>query len=52
MRPESVILLPPSFDDHLSFSQNMDNLPVEQFISQLSIEGFVVSILPGAVELY
>lgn len=51
MRPESVVFLPPSFDDHLGLSKGIENLPIENLISELSIEGFVVSILPGAAWL-
>ena len=48
MRPERVILLPPPFDNHLRLLKRIENLPVEHFISQFSIERFIVSILPGA----
>ena len=51
MRSESVVFLPPSFDDHLGFSKGIENLPIENLISELSIEGFVVSILSGACRL-
>ena len=51
MRPESVVLLPPPFDDHLGLSKSIKNLPIEYLIPQFSIEGFVVSILPGAAWL-
>jgi hypothetical protein len=48
MRSESVVLLPPPFDDHLGLFQGIEYLSVEQLISQFSIEGFVVSVFPGA----
>ena len=48
MRPEAIVLLPPPFDDHLGLSKSIENVPVERLISQFSIEGFDVSILPGA----
>jgi len=51
MRPESVILLPPAFDDHLSLLKSIENLPVEHLITEFSIEGFVVPILPGAARI-
>lgn len=47
MGPENVVLLPPPFDDHSGLAKSIENLPVEQLISQLYIKGFVVSILPG-----
>ena len=51
MGPESVVLLPPPFDDHLGLSKSIENLPVEHLISLFSIERFVVSVLPGAAWL-
>ena len=51
MGPESVVFLPPSFDDHLGLLKSIENLPIEDLISEFSIEGFVVSILPGAAWL-
>jgi hypothetical protein len=47
MRPESIVLLHSSFDDHLGLLKSIENLPAERLISQFSIEGFFVSILPG-----
>ena len=51
MRHESVVLLPSPFNKHLGLFEGIENLPIENVISQLSIEGFVVSILPGAARL-
>jgi hypothetical protein len=51
MGPESVVLLPPPFGDYLGLFKSIENLPVEHLIPQFSIEGFVVSILPGAARL-
>jgi len=51
MGPESVVLLPPPFDDHLDLPKGIENLPIEDLISEFSIEGLVVSILPGAAWL-
>ncbi len=51
MGSESIVLFPPPFDDYLGLYKSIENLPVEHFISQFSIEGFVISILPGATWL-
>ena len=48
MGPKSVVLSPPSFDEHLGLSKSIENLPVEHLISEFSIKRFVVPILPGA----
>jgi len=51
MRPNGVVLVPPSFDHHLGLSQCVEYLSLEQLISQFSIEAFVVTVLPGATSL-
>ena len=51
MGPVNIVLLPPPLDDHLGLLKGIENLPVEHLISEFSIEGFVVSILPGAAGL-
>ena len=48
---EGIVLLPPPFDNHLGLFKSIENLPVENLISELSIERFVVSILPRAARL-
>ena len=49
--PESVVLSPPSFYDHLGFPKRVENLPVEHLVSKLTIEGLIIPILPGAAWL-
>ncbi len=51
MGSESIVLFPPPFDDNLGLPKSIENLPVEHFISQFSIKGFVVAILPRATWL-
>ena len=51
MGPENIVLFSPPFNDYLGHPQSIENLPVEHFISQFSIEGLVISILPGATWL-
>ncbi len=36
----------PLLDEHLRFSQRVEDFSVEQFIAQLAVEGFAVAILP------
>ena len=48
MRPDMVVFLPPHFNEHLRFHQRIEYLPIQQFIPQLPIERFNVSVLPGA----
>jgi hypothetical protein len=38
MRPESVLLLPPSFDDHLGLHNRVKNLPVDHLIFEFSVD--------------
>ena len=51
MGSEGVVLFPPSLDNHLGLPNSIENLLVEHIISHFSVEGFVVSILPGAARL-
>jgi hypothetical protein len=48
VRPNGVVVLSPSFDHDLGLLESVEYLSVEQFISQLAIEAFVVAVLPGA----
>jgi NAD(P)-dependent dehydrogenase (short-subunit alcohol dehydrogenase family) len=51
MWPECVVFSPPPFNDHSGFAKSEEDLHVEYLIYQLSIEGLVVSILPGTARL-
>ena len=51
MGPVNIVLLPPPLDDHLGLLKGIENLPVEHLISELSIEGLVIPIFPGAAWL-
>ena len=46
MRPDDVVVPPPSVDQDLRFHQCVEDLPVEQLITQRAIEGFAVSVFP------
>jgi hypothetical protein len=52
MRPERVMLLPPHFVDKLGLFEYIENLPVENLISEFPIKGLLVPILPRAARLY
>jgi len=43
-----VIVLPPPFDENLSLAQGIEDLPVQQFLPELPVEGLAVALLPGA----
>ena len=48
MRPNGVIVTSPALDDDLGFTQRIEDLTIEQFIPQASIEAFDVAVLPRA----
>src|SRR3974390_3205546 len=48
---DRVVVPPPALDDDLSFSQRVEDLAIEQFISKTSIEAFDVTVLPRAARL-
>src|SRR3974377_2399351 len=48
---DRVVVPPPALDDDLSFSQRVEDLAIEQFISKTSIEAFDLNVLPRAARL-
>jgi hypothetical protein len=46
MRPNGVVVPSPGLDDDLGFTQRIEDLSVEQFVPQTSIEAFNVAVLP------
>ena len=48
MWPDRVVVDAPLLDEHLCFSQRVEDFAVEQLIAQLAVEGFAVAVLPGA----
>lgn len=48
MRADGVVVPPPLFDDDLGFSQRVEDLTVEQLVSELAVEAFIVAVLPRA----
>ena len=51
VRPDGVVVDAPLLDDHLCFSQRVEDLSVQQLIAQLAVEGFAVAILPRDEEM-
>lgn len=48
MRADRVVLDSPPFDQYFCLQKRVEDLSIEQFISQLSVEGFDIAILPRA----
>ena len=48
MRPERVVLNAPSFDEHLSLPEAVEDLSIKDLVSELPVEALAVPILPGA----
>jgi len=47
LRSRRVVFLAPLFDEYLSFLEGVEDLSIQQFVSELPIETFTVSVLPG-----
>ena len=42
-----VVMVPPSFNDDLGFTQGIEDFAVQQFIPHSPVEAFAVPVLPG-----
>lgn len=51
MRPLSIVVSPPCLDDDLSLGEAVEDLTVEQFIAQLRVEFFAVTVFLRAARL-
>ena len=49
MRPDSVVLSAPVLDENLCLFESVEDLNIEQAISELAVEAFTVSVLPRGV---
>jgi hypothetical protein len=47
VRADRVVMPPPGLDQYLGFGEAVEDLTVEQFVTQRPVEAFVVAILPG-----
>ena len=48
MWPEGVVFHSPPFDEHLGLPQGIEDLSIQQFVSQFTVEAFAVAVFPGA----
>ena len=48
MRPDRVVVPAPRLDHDLGLVQGVEYLSVEQFVSELTVEGFNVPVFPRA----
>jgi hypothetical protein len=51
MRPNSVVVAAPAFDDDPGFLQGAEDLAVEQLVTELRVEALAIAILPWAAGL-
>ena len=51
MWPYGIVVAPRALDDDLSLRQCVEDLSIEQFVTQTSIKALDVSVLPGAAGL-
>ena len=48
MWPDRIVMVSPAFDEHLGLLQRVEDLSIEQLVSELPIEGLVEPVLPRA----
>ena len=51
MWPHGVVVTPPSLDHDLGLFERVEDFSIEQFVTQLSVEGFNVTVLSRAAGL-
>src|SRR5262247_1691147 len=51
MGPDRIVMAPPAFDDDLSFVEGVEDLAIEQLITQASVEALDVAVLPRTAPL-
>jgi hypothetical protein len=45
VRPNGVVVLPPSFDEHAGFGERVEHLAVQQLVPEASVEALSVAVL-------
>jgi len=45
---DGVVIFAPTLDQYLRFAEGLKQFPVQQFISELAVERFTVTVLPRA----
>ena len=48
MWPDSIVLSAPVLDEYLCLFKGVEDLNIEQAVSELAVEAFTVSVLPRA----
>ena len=48
MRPHTDEVLAPIFKQHLDLLERVEDLAIQQFVPELTVEAFVVAVLPRA----
>ena len=51
MWPDRIVVASPALDDDLGLTQGIEDLAVEQLITQPRIEGFDIAVLPVTARL-
>jgi hypothetical protein len=51
MRPDRIVMAPPTFDDDLSFAEGVEALAIEQLIAKAGVEALDVAVLPRTAPL-
>ena len=51
VRPVMVVGLAPAFSQDLYLLEGIEDLPVEELVTHLAIEGLDIAVLPGAARL-
>src|SRR5512143_1921761 len=49
---DPVVVVSPPFDQNLHLLHRKEDLPIQEFVPQVAIEGFVVTVLPGTPRLH
>lgn len=51
MRPHRIVVIPPPIDQDLGFSKRVEDLAVEQLVTQFAVEALNESVLPRTPRL-
>ena len=54
MWPDRVVMMSPSFDQHFSLLQRVEDFHVQYLVSELAVEALIVTVLlgdPGAINI-
>ena len=51
MRPLGIVVAPPCFDNDLGLGEAVEDLSVQQLVTQLRVEALAIAVLPRASRL-